>query len=148
MRLARKLHLYFGCFFAPTIVIFALSGAYQALGYHKCKLCPKVQIGIFNILSFGSIESLVSLHMNPNGRANPSRPACLSYAPSTPEQQIVESSQKKLGSASFKIFVLFFCLTLVFSTISGILMAFQHTKKRAYVMITLLLGILVPLAIV
>ncbi|HUS20067.1 MAG TPA: hypothetical protein VMZ25_10490 [Terriglobales bacterium] len=35
MRLARKLHLLSGIFFAPSIIFFALSGFFQSFGWHE-----------------------------------------------------------------------------------------------------------------
>lgn len=35
MRRLRQIHLLLGCFFAPFLIYFALSGAWQTLGWHK-----------------------------------------------------------------------------------------------------------------
>lgn len=37
MRLLRRLHLYLGCLFAPILILFAVSGAWQLFNFHKTK---------------------------------------------------------------------------------------------------------------
>jgi len=35
MKLIRKLHLYLGCLFAPLIIFFSITGAWQTFNFHE-----------------------------------------------------------------------------------------------------------------
>jgi hypothetical protein len=60
MQNLRRLHLYLGCFFAPLLVFFALSGAWQAFGARSGSLALLSSLHTGRSLKVGDLTTLSS----------------------------------------------------------------------------------------
>lgn len=114
MRFLRKLHLYLGCVFAPTLIFFAITGAWQTFGYHESMkdhsyTAPRA-------LSFLS-EIHKEAHVPPTPHRNP-----------TP----------------LRYFIFAAAVGLVTTTALGVLMAFRVSRKPLSATLCLIAGIALP----
>jgi len=105
MQKLRRLHLYLGCFFAPMLLFFAISGIWQTLGWNDHSY-------VFRVLS--------TAHKNQGLKGGLS-----------------------LNSPLLALFAIFMSLGLVFSIVTGIVMAFKFGRSCIAVY-TLLAGFVVP----
>lgn len=114
MKTLRRLHLYLGCFFAPLLLFYVLTGWYQTLNTNRNK-------------SLGEkgdwISSLTSVHVD---QIYP-RPNVESYSP-----------------VLFQTLVVVMSIALIATVGIGIFLAFRTSRKRWPVWLSLGLGILVP----
>jgi hypothetical protein len=112
----RKIHLYLGCVFAPMLILFIVTGCIQMLGLHE---------------------------RNKNGY----QPAPLVYSLSQVHMHQRYSSPGSFPPSSepLKIFTLAMSVGLLISIALGIFMAFKVTKKKAFVWLSLLAGIALPI---
>jgi hypothetical protein len=106
----RQIHLYLGCFFAPMLLFFAISGIWQTF-----RLNDKIPI-----LKFLSAIHTASRHKGPGWQPT---------------------------SLYLKIFVALMSLGLVFSIVTGIVMAFKFGRGRL-TLFSLAGGILLPLLMI
>ncbi len=111
----RKIHLYLGCLFAPMLTIFIVTGCLQMLELHE---------------------------RNKNGY----QPAPLVYSLSQVHMHQRYSSPGSFPPSSqpLKIFILAMSVGLLISIALGIFMAFKVTKKKMFVWLSLLAGIILP----
>ena len=116
IKFLRSLHLYLGCIFAPTLIFFATSGAWQifglndadkATGYHPPKW----------------LSTLSNVHKHQQlTKAHHAHPLILQY------------------------FFLAAAIGFILTTIIGICMAYRFTRRPLTVTIVILLGIAIPTA--
>jgi hypothetical protein len=117
MKKLRQLHLYLGCIFAPVLIFFAVSGAWQMFELHRGKKDgsyepPKI------------IHALTSVHeVQRLPGANPEEKSPLRY------------------------FFLAAAIGLVATTVLGIVMAYRHGRSKTVTIACLLAGVVVPVAI-
>ncbi len=117
MRLLRRLHLYLGCLFAPALIFFAVTGAWQLFRMHESD-----KDGSYNAPP--PMKTLSAIHMNshlPGKRAG-------EYSP-------------------LHTFSLLAAGGLVTTTLLGVVMAFRVTQKRLTPTLFLFAGIVIPAAI-
>jgi hypothetical protein len=109
----RQIHLYLGCFFAPMLVLYAVTGIYQLLG-----------LGHGRNASW--LRYLSSIHT-----------------------EHASSKLETLNPASpfLIIFIVLMALSLIFTIILGIIMAFKFGRGRLTFW-CLAAGIVVPLALI
>lgn len=112
----RTIHLYLGCLFAPLLIVFVVTGALQTFNLHHSR-----KDGSYLVPKM--IENLATVHVS---------------------QSWPKKNAKLTPSFAFKIFVLLMSVGFLISTILGIVLAFQHTKKRGWVWLCLFAGILIP----
>ncbi len=117
MKKLREIHLYLGCIFAPVLIFFAVSGAWQLFGLHRGRKDN----------SYTPAKAIVVLsdvhrfqHLLP---ANPEAATPLRY------------------------FMLAAAVGLVFTTILGIVMAFRFGRSRSTVSTCLVAGVAIPVII-
>lgn len=60
MQILRRLHLYLGCFFAPLLVFFALSGIWQVFGARSASLALLSSLHTGRALKAGELTTLSS----------------------------------------------------------------------------------------
>lgn len=148
MLLLRKIHLYLGMLFAPTIIFFAFTGAMQTLGLHEAEKADDRAPAAW-------IVALAELHKEQH-LPRP-KPHTLPDAPADrqPEQGMghgddapgVASSQP--GSPTLlKAFVLLMAIGVVVSSVLGILIAFKHVRFRSAAVMVLIAGMLLPLGLI
>jgi len=96
----RNIHLYLGVFFAPLLLFFTISGAWQTFGFHES---------------------------SPDGSYKP--PAIIkSLSAVHKDQRWVDSKKRPAPSAPFSYLVLLMAIGIVATTILGVVMAFKYTK--------------------
>ena len=107
--------MFLGCFFAPLLTFFIVTGALQTFDLHEDHkdgyVAPKI------------LSELSEVHMH---------------------QQFSDSEESGEPSFPFKIFVLAMSAGLFLSVILGVIMAFRYTKKRIFVWLCLAAGIILP----
>lgn len=116
MKKLREVHLYLGCLFAPVLIFFAATGAWQLFGLHRGRkdnsyIPAKAVVVLSEIHQFQ--------HVPPG---NPDAGTPLRY------------------------FILAAAIGLVLTTILGIIMAFRFGRSRATVSLCLVAGVAIPLA--
>lgn len=114
MKTLRQLHLYLGCVFAPVLIFFAISGAWQMFDLHQGRkdgsyVPPKILVTLSDVHQHQQLE-----------RRSPG------------------------GAVPLRYFVLIAVLGLVLTTILGIVMAFRFSRSKGVVLLCLLVGIFLP----
>jgi hypothetical protein len=115
----RQWHVYIGCFFAPLLIYFSLSGAWQMFGLHDLpKDHPPTAVNrILHELS------------------NPHRDAVL------PGRNRRQASPSVL----FRVMTLFMAMGFVITAMLGIQMGWQVRHRRKVVAWCLVAGIMIPI---
>lgn len=115
MRYLRRIHTYLGCFFAPLLLFFILSGWYQTVTPNRQK--GHEELGDWK-------ARLTSVHVDsiyPTESAN-------AYSPTL-----------------FRALVIVMAVALVVTLALGVVMAVRFTPKRGPVWMSLTLGVVIPL---
>ncbi len=114
MKLLRRLHLYLGCFFAPMLIFFAVTGAWQLFNYHKSTkdrsyLAPR------------ALSVLSEIHTE-------------AHVPPTPARQ----------PTPLRYFMVLAAAGLVSTSVLGVVMAYRFSRQPLAATLSLLLGVAVP----
>ena len=112
----RTLHLYLGCFFAPLLILFIITGCWQTFGFHETSKSN---------LSYhppAIVESLSEIHIH---------------------QRFTSANNRPTSSIAFRYLVLLMSLGFFVTTVLGIIMALQLAKSRV-VWAILSAGIVLP----
>ena len=116
----RRLHLYLGCVFAPMLILFALSGAWQTYGLHRSTKNPEVHPDPYEAPRLVQVLSAVHMH-----------------------QKLVVMKGAPLPQA-LRIFVLAMSIGLILTTLLGIVMAFKFMPNSWIVWLCLAVGAVLP----
>lgn len=141
---ARNFHLWMGAFFAPAIIFFALSGAFQTFGLHEAERGSTTQppTWIVKIAQLHKKQNLNTRRPGPRpvnpGEANPNRAEGERQAPKPPSA----------ATWTFKVFVGAMAAGLVLSTLLGLYMTFQYARDKRLTWALVVAGTLLPLAMV
>lgn len=119
MRALRRLHTYLGCFFAPLLLFYVLTGWYQTVSHDRLKSPGDAE-------TWG--EHLRTVHVDQIYPTNTER-----SHPSSPKL--------------FQILVVIMAIALTITVILGVILAFRSIRSPWLVLLSLLLGILVPIAL-
>ena len=116
MNRIRQLHLYLGCIFAPLLIFFAVTGAWQTFMLHRdakdgTYRAPRI------LHQFSSVHQYQQFPIH-DGSVRQSRP--------------------------FRWFVLTMALGFVLTAILGVVMAFKFTRERRIVWLCLVAGFILP----
>ncbi len=112
----RSVHLYLGCFFAPLLIFFIVTGCWQMYDLHQLRKSsqgyqpPRI------------VRVLSGIHLH---------------------QQILSETAKTKPSPTFRYFVVLMSFGVLVTTMLGVLMAFKFTQPWI-VWGCLLLGSLIP----
>src|SRR6476646_1127066 len=114
MSFLRRLHLYLGCLFAPTLIFFAVSGSWQLFNWHESSkdhsyVAPR------------ALAVLSEIHKE-------------SHIPPTPHRK----------PTPLRYFLFTAAIGLVTTTILGVIMAYRFSQRPIVATASLLLGIIVP----
>jgi ammonia channel protein AmtB len=117
MRFLRRFHLYLGCLFAPILIFFAVTGAWQVFDWHQSTkdgsyVAPKA----LRVLS--SIHR--DAHIPPTRRSSP---------------------------APLRYFMFVAALGLVTTTLIGVVMAYRFSREPLVATLCLTAGIVLPVAL-
>ena len=119
MRALRRWHTYLGCFFAPLLLFYVLTGWYQTVYHDRLKSPGDAEtIG----------QRLRTIHVDQIYPTN---------------REVSHPSSPKL----FQAMVVVMAIALVATVIIGVILAFRSTRKTWPVWLSLVLGILVPIAL-
>ncbi len=118
MKNLRQLHLYLGCIFAPMIIYFSLSGAWQVFRFNNVPKdeAPSLLNSFFHELSKPHTNSTMP-------GANP----------------------KADRSAAFNWISFLMAFGLVLTTVLGLMIAFQYSKSRKRILFCIGMGIILPI---
>jgi hypothetical protein len=155
LKQARQLHLYFGVFFAPSIIFFAFTGSLQLFGLHEGQPGEAYQPPVW-------AQKLASIHKDqtvsekhgppPDFVGEQKRPPESDEARRPPQPPEGGRRDERRGpnklTLALKGFFLAMAVGLIFSTVVGIYMAFKFNRSRAMVWGLLLLGTAVPVALI
>jgi hypothetical protein len=142
LRALRRYHNYLGLFFAPMILLFAISGALQTFRLQEAK-------------GYGGpppnwIVWLASVHKDQGppraDKVEKPRAAGPSVAAAKPDGR-VQKGAKRPSPLPLKIFVVLLSLALAASTVLGVLIALSIKGSRRISLTLLLLGAVVPLVL-
>lgn len=117
MKFLRQIHLYLGCVFAPALIFFAVSGAWQLFGFHL---------------------------FTKDGSYTP--PHTVALLSSIHQYQHLTGTPARSGTP-LKYFALAAAVGLVLTTALGIVMAFRYSRSTVVVAICIMTGIALPLGI-
>ncbi len=135
MKRVRLLHLWLGMFIAPSLLLFAFTGALQVFGLHEDG-APALFSKLAEIHMKQSID-------DPPPRA--ARPPTRERAPEAGPSEGARAPRPQLHTSKpLKVFFLFICLALFTSTFLGIYMAIRYKRDRRVVFGLLVSGCLVP----
>ena len=143
LRLLRRYHHYLGLFFAPMILLFAISGALQTFRLQEAK-------------GYGGtppnwIVWLASVHKDqgpPRERkAEKPKPAPGAAEAQKPRAEASAGAAKRPSPLPLKIFVVLLSIALTLSTITGIVIALASRAMRRISIILLVLGTVVPIVL-
>ncbi|HWE86860.1 MAG TPA: hypothetical protein VG267_18085 [Terracidiphilus sp.] len=164
LKLARQLHLYLGTFFAPSIVFFAFTGALQLFSLHEGHPGDAYQppAWVQKLASIHKDQTAAGKHGPPPGsgpqQGRPQAPDQAhqplqgDQAPRPPQTQQGPPRNKQRGQSkstlALKCFFLAMAVSLIFSTLLGIYMAFKYNRSRRLVWGLLILGTVIPVALI
>jgi hypothetical protein len=143
LRLLRRYHHYLGLFFAPMILLFAISGALQTFRLQEAK-------------GYGGtppnwIVWLASVHKDqgpPRERkAEKPKPAPGTAEAQKPRAEASAGAAKRPSPLPLQIFVVLLSIALSLSTITGIVIALASRAMRRISIILLVLGTVVPIVL-
>ena len=131
VKIIRKLHLWLGLLFAPSIIFFALSGALQILGLHEGRDASPVIAKLAQIHKDQTVED----------RSAAPRPAA-KPVDATPKPVVEKVAPHR--SQLLVVWFLLMAVGLLTSTGLGIYMAFAYKRDRVVILALLGAGIAVP----
>ncbi|MCU1306835.1 MAG: hypothetical protein JWN45_1530 [Acidobacteriaceae bacterium] len=168
MKQIRQLHLYLGTFFAPSILFFAFTGAFQIFNFHEeYKGRPATPV----------FEQLAEIHKNqrvPPPAKTPAPTPEVARAATTPQEPTQPSpAQPKAESAMgenkeaappkpattpaapkrrkrsepLKYFLVLMAISLISTTFLGIYMSFKYNRDKRVVWGLLILGTVLPIVL-
>ncbi|MCB0355276.1 MAG: hypothetical protein KDD64_17210 [Bdellovibrionales bacterium] len=142
MKFVRKLHIYLGCFFAPLILLFAVSGAWQVYDLHRTpkdgSYRPPWLVSWISSIHLGKFsQAFTSVGLEECDRAGASSDCR--------EKQLENRIAHCSSCSSFSFLLALVGIGMVVNALSGIYMAFAMIKIRRAVWITLGAGVVTPL---
>ncbi|QYE35346.1 hypothetical protein KZX46_05000 [Polymorphobacter sp. PAMC 29334] len=130
-RRLRQIHHYLGVFFAPAILLFAVSGALQTFRLNEAKGAP------------AWMDWIATVHKDQETpQPRPPRPA--GERPRAPK---AEPAAPKHNPFALKVFVAIMSIGLIASTLLGVAIALSIRSMRRLSLTMLVLGTLLPLAL-
>ena len=117
MKSLRALHLYLGCLFAPILIFFAVTGAWQLFNWHESKKDK-------TYTAPPSLAALSFIHKD-------------AHVPGTPGRQ----------PTPLRYFMLAAAAGLVVTSVIGIVMAYRFSQRPMVATVCLAAGIALPAAL-
>ena len=132
-RSLRRYHSWLGLFFAPAIIVFALTGTVQILGLHEDG--P-------GYVAPAWIKPLANIHKH-GELARPAKPKPAALAEGARKMPAPQAERTGLA----RIFIVLLGLLLTASTALGIVIAFINKAARKRTALLLAAGVLVPIVL-
>ena len=114
MKTLRRVHLYLGCFFAPLLLFYVITGWYQTVN-------PDRRKGVSD--SQDLVSRLSRVHV---------------------EQYYPTQSASGYSTRLFRVFIVIMANALIATVIVGIILAFRTSRNKWPVWLSLALGITLP----
>jgi hypothetical protein len=114
MKTLRRVHLYLGCFFAPLLLFYVITGWYQTVN-------PDRRKGVSD--SQDLVSRLSRVHV---------------------EQYYPTESASGYSTRLFRVFIVIMANALITTVILGIILAFRTSRNKWPVWLSLALGIALP----
>ena len=114
MKKLRRIHLYLGCFFAPLLIFYVLTGWYQTVN-------PDRRKGVNDSLDL--VSRLARVHV---------------------EQYYPAESATGYTTRWFRALVVVMAIALVSTVVLGIILAFRTSRSQWPVWVSLALGVVLP----
>jgi len=114
MKTLRRVHLYLGCFFAPLLLFYVITGWYQTVN-------PDRRKGVSD--SQDLVSRLSRVHV---------------------EQYYPTQSASGYSTRLFRVFIVIMANALIATVILGIILAFRTSRNKWPVWLSLALGITLP----
>ncbi len=137
VKTSRKLHLWIGLLFAPTILFFALSGALQVFGMHEAEAGKPAPAWIAKLAEIHKDQSI-----SPIPERKPAAAPARADAPAQPKPAVRPQPHRSLP---LMLWFAALAVGLFASTGFGVYMAFAYKRDRAVVLGLLAAGIVVPI---
>lgn len=140
-RQLRQLHHYLGVFFAPAIIFFALTGAFQVFRLQEDKGWAKIAAGAPPaVLVWGA-----AIHRDSGPpKVKPARPPEAKGAAARPAAPMTPQKSK----LPLQVFTVVMSLGLVFSSLLGIVIALNNRHMRRGSIVMLIAGSILPILLV
>ena len=136
VRRLRRVHQYVGVFFAPLLIFFAFSGAFQTLGWHEDRGQGPPQ---------GWIAWMASIHKDQVlPRPERRQPSAGSPREGSAAGATHPSPHPNQSLSALKVLVLMMALGLIASALLGVMIALINRKTRRTAVAVLACGALVP----
>ena len=143
LKTVRLLHLYSGVLFAPTILFFAITGGLQMFGLHETARESPYKPPAF-LVHMAQLHKKGTLYLPPRRPAPAKQEAPKSETPKTEAPKAAQPPAPVHSALATKIFFATTAVALVVSTLTGLTMAWKYTRRKSYILITLLVGVLTP----
>jgi hypothetical protein len=146
LKLIRQLHLYLGVFIAPSILFFAITGAMQSLNLHETLPGRNYKPATW-IMVLAQVHKKQTIELRKPHSEKPEEPnkAVKIDKPATPVKAPDIAAPAPKSHLPLKIFCALVSLTLAFSTVSGLYMAYTYNRSKLMIGGLLLAGIAIPL---
>lgn len=150
LKTTRQVHNYVGVFFAPTILFFAITGGLQMFGLHESSrgssyMPPALLVRLAQLHKKGTLHIPQSKRPSPPMVARPTPPSADVSKQDTLKPSGNATGQTGSNPLPMKIFFGATALALVLSTSTGLFMAWQYARRKAFVVLIFVAGILAPL---
>lgn len=148
MKKIRQIHFYLGVLFAPSILFFALTGAFQTFRWQENGAAG----ALTPVLSqMASVHKDSALEREEKPRRQSPRPAAAPKREKNVEEQGndegEQSARRGPSPLPLKIYVFLMSLGLLTSTATGVLMAFKYNRDRRVLWGLLIAGTLLPIGL-
>jgi hypothetical protein len=144
LKTARLAHKYMGVFISPAVLFFAFSGALQTFSLHESgkgsSYSPPHWIVVLSRIHKDQTPVVPPPRPKPAPDAA-AKPHAISPIPAPPMIPV-----KKHNPWPLKIFFLVVAIGLVISTLTGLTMAYKYAGNKLAITLTLIAGIVIPLA--
>ena len=139
MKSIRRIHAWLGVLFAPSIILFALTGALQMFGLHETERGETP----------GFVSKIAMIHTHqtdevPVRRAPPPQQAA---APRVEAPRPAQARPERPSTMPLKIFFLVMAVALIASSVLGVWIAFVSKRDRKLHAALLVAGLALPVVL-
>jgi hypothetical protein len=141
----RIMHRYLGLFFAPTILLFAITGGLQMFGLHETArgssyVPPQILVHLSQLHKKGTF------YLPPRKAVPPNLTKSDGAKRDAPQLETPKPAQAAAppNALPVKIFFAATALALAVSTCTGLIMGWKYARRKSAVLLTLAAGVVVP----
>ena len=147
MKRIRQLHLYLGMFLAPTVILFATSGALQIFRLQEGHPGSSYQPPSWIVFLAGVHKDQRAESATPAKPATPAPPAGEAAPAPKPAAQPEGQPTRNKRSTVLMWFFALAAVGIITSTVLGIVMAFKYNRDRRVIWGLLAAGTLLPIVL-